>query len=65
VRRLAAGPVFAYAQTKRLLRSSHEKSLQDQLDAELEAFCACARTGDFAEGVDAFFEKRRPVFRGS
>lgn len=65
LRRLAGGPGFAYGQTKRLMRSTFEKTLQEQLDAELEAFCACARTGDFAEGLDAFFEKRRPVFRGS
>lgn len=64
-RRLAAGPGFAYGQTKRLLRSSHEKTLQEQLDAELAAFSACAGTADFSEGLDAFFEKRRPVFRGS
>lgn len=64
VRRLAAGPAFAYGRIKRLIRSSFENSLERQLDAEREAFCACAGTADFSEGLDAFFEKRRPVFRG-
>lgn len=64
-RRLSIGPGFAYGQTKRLLRTSHGKTLEEQLDAELEAFCACAGTDDFTEGLEAFFEKRRPVFQGS
>jgi 2-(1,2-epoxy-1,2-dihydrophenyl)acetyl-CoA isomerase len=63
-RRLAAGPAYAYGRIKRLIHSSFERRLEDQLDAEREAFCACAGTTDFAEGLDAFFEKRRPVFRG-
>jgi 2-(1,2-epoxy-1,2-dihydrophenyl)acetyl-CoA isomerase len=63
-RRLAAGPAFAYGRIKRLIRSSFENSLEQQLDAERESFCACAGTADFREGIDAFFEKRRPVFHG-
>ena len=64
VRRLASGPSFAYGQIKRLVRSSYCNSMQEQMDAEREAFCACAGTADFAEGLDAFFEKRRPGFQG-
>lgn len=63
-RRLASGPSFAYGQIKSLLRASVGNSLKQQLDAERDAFHACAATADFAEGVDAFFEKRRPVFQG-
>lgn len=65
VRRLAAGPGFAYGQIKRLMRATFDRTLEEQLDAERDAFCACAGTGDFIEGLDAFFEKRRPAFRGS
>lgn len=61
-RRLAAGPAHAYGRTKDLIRSAFDNSLEKQLDAEREAFCACAGTADFAEGVDAFFERRRAVF---
>lgn len=62
--RLAAGPSYAYGQIKRLIRSSFGQDMQQQMDAERAAFCACAGTGDFAEGVDAFFDKRRPDFQG-
>jgi 2-(1,2-epoxy-1,2-dihydrophenyl)acetyl-CoA isomerase len=63
--RLASGPGTAYAKTKQLLRCSLSRSIQEQMNAELEAFRACAATSDFHEGVSAFFEKRNPVFVGS
>ncbi len=62
--RLAAGPTYALGQTKQLLRTSINRSLAEQLDAEAAGFAACASTQDFAEGVNAFFEKRAPHFRG-
>ncbi|CAN7248015.1 enoyl-CoA hydratase-related protein [Pseudoduganella sp. LjRoot289] len=64
-RRLAAGPAVAYGRIKRLIHASFDTRFEDQLDAERKAFCACAATADFAEGLDAFFEKRRPVFCGA
>jgi 2-(1,2-epoxy-1,2-dihydrophenyl)acetyl-CoA isomerase len=57
---LAAGPVLATRNGKRLLR--HSQSLSAQLDAEAVSFGACAATGDFAEGVRAFLDKRAPQF---
>lgn len=63
--RIAKGPTFAYGQTKRLLRSSFGHSQREQMDAERAAFCACASTGDFAEGLEAFFNKRKPEFTGA
>ncbi|MDH3452113.1 MAG: enoyl-CoA hydratase [Gammaproteobacteria bacterium] len=60
--RLARGPAKAYARTKALLNSSLEDGLDVQLDAERDAFIACAQTDDFAEGVTAFCEKRKPSF---
>lgn len=62
--RLAAGPTRAYGHLKRLLRQSFDHDLPTQLGAEREAFEACTRTADFAEGVDAFRARRRPVFVG-
>ncbi|MBW8270426.1 enoyl-CoA hydratase/isomerase family protein [Caldovatus aquaticus] len=63
-RRLAAGPAQAIARTKALLRASLGRDLAAQLDAERDAFLACAGTADFAEGVAAFLERRAPSFTG-
>jgi 2-(1,2-epoxy-1,2-dihydrophenyl)acetyl-CoA isomerase len=63
-RRLAQGPTAAYAETKRLAQNGYDRSLAEQLEAEIEAFAQCAGTADFAEGVTAFVQKRKPRFRG-
>jgi 2-(1,2-epoxy-1,2-dihydrophenyl)acetyl-CoA isomerase len=60
--RLAAGPATAYARTKALLQASLGDAFDAQLRREAENFAACAATDDFAEGVQAFLEKRRPAF---
>jgi len=62
--RLAAGPTHAYGRTKALLQASLGDGFDAQLRRETESFAACAATEDFAEGVRAFLEKRRPVFTG-
>jgi 2-(1,2-epoxy-1,2-dihydrophenyl)acetyl-CoA isomerase len=62
--RLAAGPGYAYGRTKALLQATLGDAFDAQLRRETESFAACAATEDFAEGVRAFLEKRRPVFIG-
>ena len=62
--RLAAGPTHAYGRTKGLLQATVGDAFDAQLRRETESFAACAATEDFAEGVRAFLEKRRPVFSG-
>jgi len=62
--RLAAGPTHAYGRTKALLQATLGDGFDAQLRRETEAFAACAANEDFAEGVRAFLEKRRPVFAG-
>lgn len=62
--RLANGPTQAYAATKALLNASLESGLDDQLAREADGFAGCAVTEDFAEGVTAFVEKRKPAFSG-
>jgi 2-(1,2-epoxy-1,2-dihydrophenyl)acetyl-CoA isomerase len=62
--RLANGPTRAYGEAKRLINQSLGRSMETQMEEELFAFARCARTRDLAEGVTAFVEKRKPVFRG-
>ena len=63
-RRLAQGATSAFAEIKQLLNQSYDQTLAVQLNAEVEAFARCAGTRDFAEGVTAFVEKRKPNFEG-
>ena len=63
-RRLAAGPPIALALTKRLLTQSPDTPLHVQLRDELSHIKTCFATGDVAEAMTAFREKRAPVFRG-
>ncbi|ERO60439.1 hypothetical protein P308_13950 [Pseudomonas piscis] len=62
--RLANGPTFAFAQTKRLLRESAERDLPGQLAAELAAGLLCGRSADGTEALRAATEKRPPRFIG-
>jgi enoyl-CoA hydratase/carnithine racemase len=39
-------------------------SLEEGIDAEVRAFLETLRTGDAAEGIQAFFQKRPPDFKG-
>ena len=64
-RRLAQGATAAFAEIKQLLNQSYDQTLAAQLSAEVEAFARCAGTRDFAEGVTAFVEKRKPSFKGN
>ncbi|WP_313430849.1 enoyl-CoA hydratase-related protein [Pseudomonas sp.] len=62
--RLAQGPTFAYAQTKRLMRDGASRGLSEQLSAELAAGLLCGRSADGAEALRAVTEKRAPRFSG-
>ncbi len=60
--RLANAPQVAVRNAKRLINMSPGQSLGDQMDAETAAIADCVADGDFAEGVNAFLEKRGPDF---
>jgi 2-(1,2-epoxy-1,2-dihydrophenyl)acetyl-CoA isomerase len=63
--RLAQAPTAAIGQIKRLLEASAVNDQASQLDLERKAQIEAGKTKDFAEGVSAFLEKRRPRFVGS
>lgn len=64
-RELASGPTKAFALTKSLVAQAGTRSLDDQLDAEVDAQTQAGSTSDHMEGVHAFFDKRPPEFKGS
>lgn len=65
VEKLASGPTAALGAARRLLRTSWDRTLSEQLAAERQTMYDVARTADAAEGVTAFAERRRPTFTGS
>ena len=63
-RRLAAGAPLAQAATKRAINAATLAHLDATLDRERAGQTLLMRTADVAEGMRAFSERRRPVFRG-
>ena len=61
---LAALPTKAIGMTKRLLERGVTAPLDDQLEWEAQLQSAAVKSADFAEGVQAFLEKRTPDFKG-
>jgi 2-(1,2-epoxy-1,2-dihydrophenyl)acetyl-CoA isomerase len=61
---LAEMPTKGLAMTKRALNASMRNALHAQLEMEEDMQREAGRTKDFEEGVAAFKEKRKPVFRG-
>jgi 2-(1,2-epoxy-1,2-dihydrophenyl)acetyl-CoA isomerase len=61
---LATMPTKGIALTKQLLNDSMTNTLDAQLDREEIVQAAAGNTYDYQEGVNAFLEKRKPVFKG-
>lgn len=59
---LAAGPRTAMAYMKANLNQALQSSLDEVLDAEAFRHSRCIETRDHREAVQAFAEKRKPVF---
>ena len=61
---LAAMPTRGLGLTKRALNASLTNDLEAQLELEADLQSEAGRTQDFAEGVRAFLDKRKPNFTG-
>ncbi len=61
---LAHGPTAALAAMKRMFAAVGENTLDAQLDLEAALQGAAGQSTDYAEGVQAFLQKRAAIFRG-
>lgn len=64
VEKLAAMPTKGLGLTKRALNQALVNDLERQLAIEEQIQSAAGLTEDYTEGVQAFLEKRKPVFKG-
>jgi len=61
---LSQMPTKGLAYTKHVLNQSFYNNWEDQLDLEDKYQQKAAATEDYAEGINSFLEKRKPVFKG-
>ncbi|MEW6489297.1 MAG: enoyl-CoA hydratase-related protein [Thermodesulfobacteriota bacterium] len=64
-RRLASGPTLAFAEAKALMNGVVMPKLEALLENERLGMIRAGKTRDANEGVDAFLNKRTPVYTGS
>jgi enoyl-CoA hydratase/carnithine racemase len=62
-RKIADGPAFAHAMTKKMLDYEQHVDFATGIEAEAQAQAICMQHPDFREAYDANVEKRAPRFR--
>src|SRR5580704_11963053 len=61
---IATGAGLAQRDVKHRMIEEHRKDLEEALDEEIRLQRHCFESHDFLEGLNAFFEKRKPNFEG-
>lgn len=61
---LAGAPTVALRDVKRTIVADDKKALEMKLDEEIRLQIHCFQSEDCLEGLNAFFEKRKPNFKG-
>lgn len=61
---VASMPTKGLVLTKQLLNESYQNNLSSQLSREGELQVEASQSYDYQEGVTAFLEKRKPMFKG-
>ncbi len=64
-RQLNQGPPIALAASKELINKALFPDLENHLEAERRSIARLGTTKDFQEGLEAFFQKRSPNFKGA
>jgi 2-(1,2-epoxy-1,2-dihydrophenyl)acetyl-CoA isomerase len=60
----ASGPTKTYGMIKKMLNKAYTSSLTEMLQYEAYSQEIAGKSEDYKEGVNAFLEKRKPVFEG-
>ncbi len=63
--RLADGPTFGNAMTKKMLDMEWTMSLEQYIEAEAQAQAICMQTQDYHRAYHAFVAREKPVFEGN
>lgn len=61
---LASQPTYGLSLIKKAINTSADNSLEDQLCLERDLQRLAGRSADYKEGVQAFMQKRTPIYQG-